>query len=64
MRAFISPDFQARLGAAIRIANPAGGCEARPMSDQVIAIGDPSPRLDFARRMGATHTFDLGIDPG
>ncbi|MBC7896929.1 MAG: zinc-binding dehydrogenase [Cytophagaceae bacterium] len=32
-------------------------------ADQVIAIGDPTPRLEFARRMGATHAFDLAIPP-
>lgn len=30
---------------------------------QVIAIGDPEPRLAFARRMGATSTLGLGLDP-
>ena len=28
-------------------------------ADQVIAIGGPAPRLDFARRMGATTVLDL-----
>jgi threonine dehydrogenase-like Zn-dependent dehydrogenase len=29
----------------------------------VIAIGAPQPRLDFARRMGATAAFDLDLHP-
>ncbi|MBL8982135.1 MAG: zinc-binding dehydrogenase [Gemmatimonadetes bacterium] len=32
-------------------------------ADHVIAIGDPAARLDFARRMGATHTLGLDLDP-
>jgi L-iditol 2-dehydrogenase len=28
---------------------------------QVIAVGDPESRLEFARRMGATHTIGLNI---
>jgi L-iditol 2-dehydrogenase len=32
-------------------------------ADRVISIGDPQPRLEFARRMGATDTLSLGVDP-
>ena len=38
----------ARLGAGVRIANPAYGCEARPMSSQVAAIDthpEPTSRM-------------------
>lgn len=30
-------------------------------ASEVIAIGDPQPRLDFARRMGATQTISLAL---
>ena len=30
---------------------------------EIIAIGGPAPRLDFAKRMGATTTIDLGLPP-
>jgi threonine dehydrogenase-like Zn-dependent dehydrogenase len=30
---------------------------------EVIAIGDPSNRLDFAKRMGATYTLGLSVPP-
>jgi APA family basic amino acid/polyamine antiporter len=66
MRAFISPDFQARLGAAIRIANPAGGCEARPMSDQVIAIDthpEPASRM-LGKWMSAAMVVGTMIGSG
>ena len=32
-------------------------------ADRVIAIGDPSSRLDFARRMGATDVIGLDVPP-
>jgi L-iditol 2-dehydrogenase len=32
-------------------------------ADRVVAIGDPPARLDFARRMGATDTLGLDVDP-
>jgi threonine dehydrogenase-like Zn-dependent dehydrogenase len=32
-------------------------------ADPVIAIGAPASRLDFARRMGATHVVDLDVAP-
>jgi L-iditol 2-dehydrogenase len=30
---------------------------------RIVAIGDPASRLEFARRMGATDTLGLGVDP-
>ncbi len=30
-------------------------------ADRIVCIGDPSSRLDFARRMGATDTFGLDL---
>lgn len=30
-------------------------------ASEVIAVGDPAPRLAFARRMGATQTIDLAL---
>jgi threonine dehydrogenase-like Zn-dependent dehydrogenase len=32
-------------------------------AERVVAIGDPAPRLDFARRMGATDTIGLDVSP-
>lgn len=32
-------------------------------AEQIFAIGDPAPRLDFARRMGATDVLGLTVDP-
>ena len=32
-------------------------------ADRIFAIGDPTARLDFARRMGATDTLGLSISP-
>ncbi len=32
-------------------------------ADRVICVGDPASRLEFARRMGATDTFGLGVSP-
>lgn len=32
-------------------------------ANRVIAIGDPESRLEFARRMGATDTLALSVDP-
>lgn len=43
--------------AAIALARLAG-------ADPVIAIGSPASRLDFATKMGASHTVDLDVLPG
>jgi len=32
-------------------------------ADRIVAIGDPASRLAFARRMGATDTLGLDVDP-
>jgi L-iditol 2-dehydrogenase len=32
-------------------------------AERVIAIGDPAPRLEFARRMGATEVIGLEVPP-
>ncbi|MGQ0766447.1 MAG: zinc-binding dehydrogenase [Gemmatimonadota bacterium] len=32
-------------------------------ADRIVAIGDPPPRLDFARRMGATDVLSLSVEP-
>ena len=48
MRASISPDLRRRLSATARIANPAQGCEARRVTEEVIAIDthpEPESRM-------------------
>ena len=32
-------------------------------ASEIMVVGDPAPRLELARRMGATHTLDLSLPP-
>jgi L-iditol 2-dehydrogenase len=58
-----------KLGQSVAVlgAGPVGqsavALSALSGADQVIAIGDPASRLEFARRMGATSTFGLDVLP-
>jgi D-arabinose 1-dehydrogenase-like Zn-dependent alcohol dehydrogenase len=58
-----------KLGQSVAVlgAGPVGqsavALSALSGADQVIAIGDPASRLEFARRMGATSTFGLDVPP-
>jgi len=56
----------ARLGAGVRIANPAGGCEASAMSDQVITIDthpEPTSRM-LGKWMSAAMVVGTMIGSG
>jgi threonine dehydrogenase-like Zn-dependent dehydrogenase len=56
-----------RLGQSVAVlgAGPVGqsaiALSALSGADQVIAVGDPASRLEFAMRMGATSTFGLDV---
>jgi len=58
-----------RLGESVAVlgAGPVGqsaiALSALSGAGDVIAVGDPASRLEFARRMGATATFGLDIPP-
>jgi L-iditol 2-dehydrogenase len=58
-----------RLGHTVAVlgAGPVGqsivALAALSGAERVVAIGDPPSRLDFARRMGATDTLTLDVDP-
>jgi len=59
----------ARIGQTVAVlgAGPVGqsaiALSALGGADQVVAIGDPPDRLDFARRMGATEVLSLAVPP-
>ena len=58
-----------RLGQSVAVlgAGPVGqsavALSALSGAGEVIAVGDPASRLEFAKRMGATATFGLDIPP-
>jgi threonine dehydrogenase-like Zn-dependent dehydrogenase len=58
-----------RLGSSVAVlgAGPVGqaaiALAALAGAHPVIAIGAPAPRLEFAKRMGASHTIDLSVQP-
>jgi L-iditol 2-dehydrogenase len=59
-----------RLGNSVAVlgAGPVGqsaaALAALSGAGQVIVVGDPTSRLEFARRMGATSTLGLDVPPG
>ena len=58
-----------RLGSSVAVlgAGPVGqaaiALSRLAGADPVIAIGAPAARLDFAKKMGASHTIDLDVPP-